>query len=452
MGNLKVATSHADGTSPIGYATKRGVVLYGDPNFVEQTIANATCSAKTSYTHLIWNWGNHKPTINEVKKVLVLLNKSLFAGLNIDEFAACVVMHTDGGKCKNQHHLHIIVASHHFASGKNLDLYSHRRDVGLYKSTVALINHRFGWEQPMLARKRIIKDDIADLWHLTNLRDNSLPELVQGFKKSVIEDCLFALARGQVQTRDDIENYLKKQGYTVRAKEKYLVVNHPGLKALGFEKNLRLKGEMFEENFAFDESKRNRTGQARYTETEIAAIKEDYTARVQTRRERHQKRFRIPVVEGLEMTIPATLTVPKKSVETLGKTPEQADFQGNIKPNTIYTDEHTRTNRGNLGGAQTPDTGNHIPKANGVRIQNRTKTGTDERRAITDHAGLLAVFAGLQRRRRRRRKRHTADSERLGKLWKSIRRNLADLLEGIVIERLRRRRRRRTIDLNVDLT
>ena len=239
MGNLKIAKTHADGTSPIGYATKRGVVLYGDPKFVEQTIANSTCSSKTAYTHAIWNWGNYKPTAKEVKQVLVLLNKSLFAGLDISEFAACVVLHTDGGKCKNQHHLHLIVASHHFASGRNLDLYSHKRDVGLYKATTALINHRFGWEQPMLARKRVIKDDIKDLWHLVNLRDNSLPETVQAFKKSVIEDCVHALARGDVRTRGDIQAYLKKQGYEVRAKEKYLVVNHPDLKALGFSKNLR---------------------------------------------------------------------------------------------------------------------------------------------------------------------------------------------------------------------
>lgn len=452
MGNLKVATSHADGTSPVAYATRRGTILYGDPNFVNETIANSTCSSKTAYTHLIWNWGNHKPTQSEVKKVLVLLNKSLFAGLDISDFAACVVMHTDGGKCKNQHHLHIIVASHHFASGKNLDLYSHKRDVGLYKATTALINHKFGREQPMLARKRKVGDDIADLWHLTNLRDNSLPETVQAFKQSVIEDCVHALARGDVRTREDIEKYLVNQGYTVRAKEKYLVVNHPDLAALGFTKNLRLKGEMFEENFAFDESKRNRTGQAKYTETEIAAIRADYTARVQTRRERHQKRFRVPVVEGLEMTIPATLTVQQKSVEESSKTPEPTDFSGNQKSENTnqkdYTDEHTRTNRGDTSAPQAGDFGHSISAPNGVRGQNRTENRADERRVITDHASLLAVFSGMQRRRRR----NTADADRLTKLWKSIRRNLADLLEGIVIERLRRRRRRRTIDLNVDLT
>ena len=72
--------------------------------------------------------------------------------------------------------MHIILANHHFASGKQYDWYSHIRDMGLYRDTVALINHARGWEQPMLARKRIIKDDIKDLWHLVNLRDNSLPE------------------------------------------------------------------------------------------------------------------------------------------------------------------------------------------------------------------------------------------------------------------------------------
>lgn len=457
MGNLKIAKTHADGTSPVGYATRRGQILYGDPNFVNETIANSTCSAKTAYTHLIWNWGNHKPNQKEVKSVLVLLNKSLFAGLNIDEFAACVVLHTDGGKCKNQHHLHIIVASHHFASGRNLDLYSHKRDMGLYKSTVALINHKFGWEQPCLARKRKISDEIADLWHLTNLRDNSLPEPVQAFKQSTIEDCIRALARGDVRTREDIEEYLTKQGYEVKAKEKYLAVSHPGLKALGFTKNVRLKGEMFEQGFKFDDSKRNRTGQARYTETEIAAIKADYTARVQTRRERHQKRFKVPTVPGLEMTLPATLTVQEKSAETPGKTPEPTDFQGNQKSEITnqkdYTDEHhTRTDRGNLGGTQTPDFGTHIPTPNGVRGPRESENRRDGGRAYTDREGLLNLLEGMRSGRRRRKQRNTTDTKGLTSLWGTIGRTLADLLEAIAIERLRRRRRRRTIDLNVDLT
>lgn len=448
MATIKLAGQHADGTDPVDYVMRRATLLYGDPNYVKETIRLLPYSNKCKYAHIIVNFGTVQPTKREIDWTLGFLHKSFFPNLHISEFAAFVGLHKDGGKCKNQWHLHGVVASMHFPSGKQFDLYSHKRDVNFFKSTTALINHARGWEQPMLARKKPIKDDIKDLWHLVNLRDNSLPELVQGFKKSVIEDCLFALARGDVKTREDIEEYLRKQGYAVRAKEKYLVVNHPDLQALGFSKNLRLKGEMFEAGFQFAESKRNRTGQTRYTATEIAAIQADYDARLQTRRERHAKRYK-PL--GEPMHIP-NLFITKKSVETLGKAPEPTDFSGNQKSENTnqqgLKDEHTRTNRRALGAPQTGDIGHHLPTADGVRKPDGTETRTDERRASVDHAGLLELFSGMQRRRRR----NTAHSEGLTKLWKSIGRTLADLLEAIAIERLRRRRRRRTIDLNVDLT
>ena len=173
-------------------------------------------------------------TDTQKEEIMSAFEEVLFAGLDSTQYNILWVEHHD----KDRLELNFVVPRIELASGNDLDLYTHRRDLPLFDMWKNGINAKYGLADPnnprrartMTERTKVARNDGTIIANRKNL-DETLHTLVQD---------------GQIHSRDQMIELLEQSGYQItRKNEESISVKHPDIG----KKALRLNGGIYSEAF-----------------------------------------------------------------------------------------------------------------------------------------------------------------------------------------------------------
>ncbi len=225
--------------------------------------------------------------INDEQKqeIMDAFEELLFIGIDTDKYNILWVEHSD----KERIELNFVVPRIALDTGYDLDLYSHQRDLPLMDMWKNGINAKYGLADPndprrartMTERTKVARGDGSIVANRKSL-DETLHQLVK---------------KGQIQSRSQLIELLQKSGYKItRQNEESISVKHEDIG----KKALRLKGGIYSENFtstrgfeSLSEERERRIAEYdnKVARGEIRPDRSIYKKYLQTRTDRHQKRY-----------------------------------------------------------------------------------------------------------------------------------------------------------------
>lgn len=222
------------------------------------------------------------------QEIIDAFEKMLFVGLDSTQYHILWVKHVDKGRIE----LNFLVPRIELSSGKDLDLYSHRRDLPLFDMWKNGINARYRLADPNDPRReRTVKE------RANTAREKNTSGTIVANRKT-LDQTLHSLVReGSIRNRDHMIELLKTSGYEITRKNTdSMSVRHTDIG----KRALRLKGGIYSENFRSIESiggicqAREREIEEydlRVARGETRPDRTTYHRYIQTRTERHQKRY-----------------------------------------------------------------------------------------------------------------------------------------------------------------
>lgn len=160
--------------------------------------------------------------------------ETLFPGLDRDRFNTLWVEHRDHD---GQVELHFVVANLDLATGKRLQPYYDRADLGRVNAWKNLINHRHGFTDPCDPDRR----------RLTVPPAHKLPKAAKAIQGAVHASLRDLALSGELRSRADVLSALAQAGYTITrstASSISIASPFPG------GRNIRLKGALYAADFA----------------------------------------------------------------------------------------------------------------------------------------------------------------------------------------------------------
>lgn len=211
-------------------------VLRGDPSMVAQ-VADAT-THQWRYTSGIISWApDDNPTPAEIQAVIEDWEATAFAGLDADQYASCAVLHRDDDGTP---HIHTLTARVELTTGKSLNIAppSHQKTFDPLRD---YWNHRMGWARPDDPdRARSVQ-----LGHES--RGRSKPDKHPKNRKEITDYIEALVVEGLLTNAQEIRQELAEIGEITRASHAYVSV-----KPHGEEKTIRLKGDLFRDNWTIE--------------------------------------------------------------------------------------------------------------------------------------------------------------------------------------------------------
>lgn len=222
------------------------------------------------------------------QEIMDAFEEVLFAGLVSTQYNILWVEHSDKGRLE----LNFVVPRIELKSGNDLDLYSHRRDLPLMDMWKNGINQKYNLVDPndprrgrtMAERTKVARGTGTIVANRQNL-DETLHQLVQ---------------KRQIKSRSHMIELLEKSRYEITRKNaESISVKHEDIG----KKALRLKGGIYSENFTStggieslseERERRIETYDNRVAQGETRSTRSTYQRYLQTRIDRHQKRYLRP--------------------------------------------------------------------------------------------------------------------------------------------------------------
>lgn len=227
-------------------------------------------------------------------EIMERFEQTCFAGLDRDQYNICWVEHSDKGRVE----LNFFIPNVELENGKRFQPYFDRTDRQLFDSWKNTINHEFGLSDP---------NDPAKKQALTV--QSTLPADKKELQQAITDNLMAKVTVGKVSSRDDVVNEIKGMGLEIAR----LTPSAISIKDPNGGKNIRLKGEIYEQNFRFDESYQRQHSEriAEYradSDKRYQAELERYSEQLAKRTAYHAKRFERPASEqqqGFERNSPA---------------------------------------------------------------------------------------------------------------------------------------------------
>ena len=213
-------------------------VLRGDPKLVG-AVADSL-DFKHRHTSAVIAWApEDKPTGKEINDVLDDFERLAWAGLEPDRYAWSAVRHDEPG---GGVHVHILAARVDLETGKSLNIAPPGWQKDLYPWR-NYHNLKHNWARPDdLARARKCQPGHQALADADRLKDGLS---VATNPKADITDYLDQqINLGLINNRDDIVQSLQEIGQITRIGKNYI-----GVKPEGFDRAIRLRGAIYEEQF-----------------------------------------------------------------------------------------------------------------------------------------------------------------------------------------------------------
>jgi hypothetical protein len=214
-------------------------VLRGDPRTFA-AIADGL-EFKHRYTSGVIAWaGDDEPTLEEIDDFLKDFERTAFAGLEPAEYHFCAVMHTEADGSK---HVHVLVPRVNLATGKSLNIAPPNWEKTFDPLRDAWNNEK-GWARPDdPVRARLVQPQhfalVAAAAAKAGLQvEPDSKHLLASFISQRVE-------AGLIQDRAGVIASLAELGEITRQGKDYL-----SIKPDGFDKAIRLKGALFDEQFS----------------------------------------------------------------------------------------------------------------------------------------------------------------------------------------------------------
>jgi hypothetical protein len=243
------------GDSPVNYLLgedrdrEGATVLRGNAEITKELI-NSTDYARR-YTSGVLSFEESHTEITDKTKARIMdeFEKTLFAGLESDQYNILWVEHTDKD---DRLELNFLIPNQELRSGKRLQPFFHAADLLRVNAFQNVTNMSFKFSDPHdPANKRTHNPYFSRSANLKGIDKEDYTEsqiklTTHADAKSDLTDYIYNLASSaRLQNRKAIETELKKQGFEVeRVTKTFISVSTPK-----FAKNIRLDDPIFSENF-----------------------------------------------------------------------------------------------------------------------------------------------------------------------------------------------------------
>ena len=253
-------------------------VLYGDPMMTEQLI-NAT-PFKQKYKSGVLSFTERADSVTDKQKMEIMqcFEKTLFAGLEPDQYDILWIEHSDkakvaktdeygavieGSDTVGRLELNFVIPCMELRSGKSLQPFFAGADLVRVNALKNIINHEYKLTNPddpirkrevnpyvnnaprptpfdVKRKSRTEKDEVdEDAEIIKNPPSHAL--LKEAIDRQMLRKC----NKGYIDRREGVIATLKDWGLTIeRQTERSISVSHPNIK-----KNIRLKGNIYERDF-----------------------------------------------------------------------------------------------------------------------------------------------------------------------------------------------------------
>lgn len=272
------------GSGPVEYLlgkerNRDGATLdRGDPDEIQALIDSSPYAKK--YTSGVLSFEEADLDRQTKDKIMSSFEKALLPGLEADQYSCLWVEHRDKGRLE----LNFVVPNVELQTGKRLQPYFDKADKPRINAWKTGMNASLKLHDP---------DDPINKRELTTPRN--LPASKQEAARAITDGLLSLAGNGELRTRQDVVNALEGAGFTVaRQTPKSISIADPD-----GGRNIRLKGQIYEQNFKFSAGLREEIEAAstRYRATSqerIREAREVYRTGVEIKRAENQRRYKRP--------------------------------------------------------------------------------------------------------------------------------------------------------------
>lgn len=272
------------GSGPVDYLLgkqrdREGATLdRGSPSEVQELIDSSPYAKK--YTSGVLSFEEADLDRQTKDKIMSSFEKALLPGLEADQYSCLWVEHRDKGRLE----LNFVVPNVELQTGKRLQPYFDKADKPRINAWKTGMNASLKLHDP---------DDPINKRELTTPRN--LPASKQEAARAITDGLLSLAGNGELHTRQDVLNALEGAGFTVaRQTPKSISIADPD-----GGRNIRLKGQIYEQNFKFSAGLREEIEAAstRYRATSqerIREAREVYRTGVEIKRAENQRRYKRP--------------------------------------------------------------------------------------------------------------------------------------------------------------
>ena len=262
-------------------------VLRGDPQLVGQVADSLTFQHR--YTSAVIAWApEDKPTREEINDVLDDFEHLAWAGLEPDRYAWSAVRHDEPG---GGVHVHILAARVDLETGKSLNI----APPGWQKDFYPWRNYhnlKHNWARPDdPARARKCQPGHQALVDADRLKDGL--SAATNPKADITDYLDQQINLDLINNRDDIVQSLQEIGKITRAGKDYISV-----KPEGFDRALRLRGVIYDEQFTADTYRQTQRENDRESQSVRASCRDgiedvqtEHSKAIQRRERFHQRKY-----------------------------------------------------------------------------------------------------------------------------------------------------------------
>lgn len=215
------------------------ILLSGDPDLTARIADNL--DLKHRYTVGVLSFEEKNIDEKAKQEIMQSFEKTLLAGLERDQYDITWIEHTD----KDRLELNFIIPKVDLHSGKSMNPYFDKVDRDLVNAWKNVTNHQYGLTNPNDPSKK-----------QSHVIANNLPkdkkELSESIGNSLFIELSERHAQGKSSNRQDVIQHIESLGLEVARVTPTAI----SIKAPDGGRNIRLKGEMYEESFGFSEGYR----------------------------------------------------------------------------------------------------------------------------------------------------------------------------------------------------
>jgi len=208
-------------------------IIKGDPEL--SLLIAESCNFNHNYSVGCLSFEEKELSEKLKKEIIKEFEKTFFAGLDDDQFNISWIEHTD----KNRVELNFFIPKVELTTQKQLVPYFHKADFQLADSFKKVMNHKHNLTNP---------DDPAKTQLMKN--DKKLTGSDKEIKEFLMNSISESFAKGTIENRTDITNYLKELNLEITRETKKSI----SIKSPESNKNIRLDGEIFKQDFDFNQT------------------------------------------------------------------------------------------------------------------------------------------------------------------------------------------------------
>lgn len=217
------------------------ILLSGDPDLTARIADNL--DLKHRYTVGVLSFEEKNIDEKAKQEIMQSFEKTLLAGLERDQYDITWIEHRD----KDRLELNFIIPKVDLHSGKSMNPYFDKVDRDLVNAWKNVTNHQYGLTNPNDPSKK-----------QSHIIANNLPkdkkELSESIGNSLFIELSERHAQGKSSNRQDVIQHIESLGLEVARVTPTAI----SIKAPDGGRNIRLKGEMYEESFGFSEGYRQK--------------------------------------------------------------------------------------------------------------------------------------------------------------------------------------------------